>query len=212
MKTIVASGFLLSILYFHSPVMAQKLVVGTYTTNGSKGIYIYDFDAGTGSAKELSVAEAGNPSYLTISDDNQFIYSVNESDEGKISSFSFDKHTAALTLLNKQPNNGSAPCYVSLDKTGKWLFAGNYGSGNLTVHPIKKDGSIDEMQQLVQHTGSSVNKDRQAAPHVHCTYVSPDNKYLYVPDLGIDKVMIYPFDANTGKLDEKNKSSIDVPA
>lgn len=189
------------------------LFVGTYTNNSpSKGIHIYDFDHKTGTAKELSNVAAGNPSYLAISDNGKFVYSVNESNNGKISSFSFDKKTAQLTVLNSENNDGSAPCYVSIDKTGKWLFAGNYGSGDLTVHPINADGTIGAIKQLIKHKGSSVDAGRQKAPHVHCTYISPDNKYLYVPDLGIDKVMIYPFNSATGSLDEANATYYKVDA
>ncbi|GAB3423702.1 lactonase family protein [Niabella aquatica] len=199
------------LLIFISTLSAQRLVIGTYTNNNqSKGIYVYDFDSKTGRAKQVSIAEAGNPSYLCISNDHQFVYSVNESDQGKISSFAYDKSSGELILLNRQPNNGSAPCYISIDQTGKWLFAGNYGDGSLTVHPVLTDGSVGNMHQFIKHSGSSINKSRQETPHVHCTYVGVDNKNVFVPDLGLDKVVVYPFDAETGWLDTTGKSSIDV--
>src|SRR5690606_11759190 len=135
-----------------------------------------------------------------------------ESREGKLSSFKYDAATGSLALISQQPNNGSAPCYVSIDKTGKWLFAANYSSGSLTVHPVGTDGTIGPISQLVQHTGSGVNKDRQEGPHVHCAYLSPDNRFLYVPDLGIDKVMVYPFNAATGKLDTEAGNYIAIPS
>lgn len=183
------------------------LFVGTYTNDSpSKGIHVYDFNSKTGAAKELSHVIAGNPSYLAVSNDGKYVYSVDENAQGKISSFAFDKHNAQLTLLNSERNNSSTPCYVAIDKTGKWLFAGNYGSGDLTLHPLHADGTIGPIKQLIKHTGSGPDKSRQKTPHVHCTYISPDNKFLYVPDLGIDKVMIYPFNATTGKLDEQNSS------
>lgn len=192
-------------------LFAQRLVIGTYTNNNqSKGIYVYDFDSKTGQARQVSVAKAGNPSYLCISHDNQFVYSVNEGNEGKISSFTYNKTSGTLTLLNRQPNNGSAPCYVSIDKTGKWLFAGNYGNGSLTVHPVLTDGAVGNLQQFIKHSGSSINKARQETPHVHCTYVGVDNKHVFVPDLGLDKVVVYPFNAATGMLDTVGKSAIDV--
>lgn len=201
------------VFFLIGSAQAQRLIVGTYTHSGvSKGIYIYDFDSKTGRATRLSVAEAGNPSYLAVSQDSRFVYSVNESDSGKIYSFSYDRSNGTLHLLNQQPNNGSAPCYVSLDQTGRWLFAGNYGSGNLTVHPIQADGAIGALQQRIQHRGSSVNQNRQTAPHVHCTYISKDNQRLYVPDLGIDQVVVYPFEARSGKLDSLNSIAIPVPA
>jgi len=197
---------------FLNKLSAQRLVVGTYTHNSqSKGIYTYDFDINTGKAQQVSVAATSNPSYLCISDDNQFVYSVNEEDDkGGVSSFSYNKKDGTLQFLNTQSSEGSAPCYISTDKTGKWLFVGNYGSGNLAVYPILENGNIGSVHQFIQHTGSGVNKSRQEGPHVHCTYISPDNKNLYVPDLGLDKVVIYPFNAETGLLDTLSKSAIDV--
>lgn len=206
-------GIISAIILFTSCNPKYYLFVGTYTNNSpSKGIHVYDFDSKTGAAKEVSHVTAGNPSYLAISDNGRYVYSVDESKEGKISSFTFNTKTATLTPLNSENNNGSAPCYVSIDKTGRWLFAGNYSSGDLTLHSINADGTIGPIKQVIKHTGSSVDQSRQMAPHVHCTYISPDNKYLYVPDLGIDKVMIYPFDAVTGILDEKNAGYYQVDA
>lgn len=195
-------------LLFSSCSSGYHLFVGTYTggNSNSKGIHVYDFNTKTGAATEVSHATAGNPSYLATSKDGQHLYSVDESENGKISSFTFDQRTQQLTALNSESNNGSAPCYISIDQTGKWLFAGNYSSGDLTVHPILPGGSIGQIKQLIRHSGSGPDKSRQQAPHVHCTYISADNKYLYVPDLGIDKVMIYPFDAATGTLNEAGSS------
>ncbi len=184
----------------------QYLLVGTYTDNStSKGIYVFEFNPKTGAVSARGYVEAGNPSYLAISKDGNYVYSVNESEHGKISSFSFNKENGAMKLINFEKNNGSAPCYVELDHTGKWLFCGNYSSGDLTLHPINRNGSIGPMKQLIKHSGQGPNKDRQTSPHVHCTYISRDNRFLYVPDLGIDKVMIYPFNDKNGVLDEKKK-------
>lgn len=206
---------LLSIAFlsvFNKDIAGQRLLVGTYTKNDlSRGIYVYDFDARTAKAKEISYAEASNPSFLTINKDNTFVYSVNEEDsKGAVSSFSYNKENGALQIVNTQSSDGSAPCYVSTDNTGKWLFAGNYSSGNLAVYPIQANGAIGALHQFVQHTGSSINNSRQKSAHVHCTYISPDNKNLYVPDLGIDKVVVYPFNAETGRLDTLNKAYITV--
>lgn len=197
-------------ILFMNESFAQRLLIGTYTQkNDSKGIYIYDFDNRSGKAEERGFAEAGNPSYLAVSANSRFVYAVNESNQGKIGAFAYESSPGRLSLINQQPNNGSAPCYISIDKTGQWLFSGNYSSGNLTVHPIHKDGSLGPMHQFIQHTGSSISK-RQQSPHVHCTYVSNDNKLLYVPDLGLDKVMVYNFNASSGKLELNEKASITV--
>ena len=180
------------------------LVVGTYTGEKSEGIYVFRFNSEDGSFKETSHVKTPNPSYLVFSKDEKYVYAVAEDAKdgngGEIASFSFDKGTGTLTFINKQLTGGDHPCYVEVDKTGKWVFAGNYSSGNLSVLPINKDGNLGNAAAVIQHSGSGKNQDRQEKPHVHCTIISPDNKWLYVPDLGIDKVMIYAFDENNGQL------------
>jgi 6-phosphogluconolactonase len=181
------------------------LLIGTYTSSGkSEGIHVYKFNSITGESVKVSSIATSNPSYLSISPDEKFVYAVHEVDSrtpkgGEISAFAFDKKEGKLSLLNSEPSGGDHPCYVQVDKTGKWVFAGNYTSGSLSVYPVKADGTLGA-PSVTQHRGSGPNKQRQAGPHVHCTMISPDNKWLYVPDLGMDKVMIYQFDGKSGKL------------
>jgi 6-phosphogluconolactonase len=183
------------------------LIVGTYTGEKSEGIYVYKFNSDDGSFKEVSHVKTSNPSFVTVSPDEKYVYAIHEEARngkgGEISAYLFDKENGTLTLINRQPTEateGDHPCYVEIDKTGKWVFAGNYSSGSLSVLPVNADGSLGAPATHITHTGSGPNKDRQEKPHVHCTKISPDNKWLYVPDLGIDKVMIYAFDETTGKL------------
>jgi 6-phosphogluconolactonase len=180
------------------------LIVGTYTGGKSEGIYVYKFNSEDGSYKEVSHVKTSNPSFVAVSPDEKYVYAVHEDARngqgGEVSAFSFDKEKGTLTLINQQPTEGDHPCYVEIDKTGKWVFAGNYSSGSLSVLPVNADGSLGAATTHITHTGSGPNKERQEKPHVHCTKISPDNKWLYVPDLGIDKVMIYAFDETTGKL------------
>ena len=210
MKSILI--FLLLSLSFSLSLCSQKtkdqfLVIGTYTSDKSDGIYVYKFNTETGENSFVSSVKTSNPSFLAISPNRKFVYAVNEDADstrftvtGHIAAFSFNKTTGQLTFINKQESGGKHPCYVSVDKTGKWIFAGNYSSGSLAVLPIKSNGSLDSATQVIQHEGSSVVAGRQDEPHVHATFLSPDNKMLYVPDLGIDKVMIYNFDLKKGKL------------
>src|SRR5687767_11586195 len=168
------------------------LVVGTYTGGKSEGIYIFRFNSETGSFKEVSHVTTSNPSFLVVSPSEKFVYSVAEDardgNGGEIAAFSFNKEKGVLTYINKQRTGGDHPCYVDIDKTGKWVFAGNYSSGSLSVLPVNKDGTLGISAIVVKHSGTGKNPERQEKPHVHCTIVSPDNKFLYVPDLGIDKV------------------------
>ena len=194
-----------SIALLFPPAKENYLIVGTYTGGKSEGVYVYKFNSSDGSFKEVSHVKTSNPSFVAVSPNEKYVYAVHEDagnngKGGEISAFSFNKKTGILTYLNEQPTEGDHPCYVVVDKTGKWVIAANYTSGSLTVLPVKNDGSLGKPVTNIQHHGSSINKDRQSSPHVHCTLLSPDNKFLFVPDLGIDKVMIYAFDAKTGKL------------
>ena len=198
---------LLSILGFVTAAQEQYyLITGTYTGGLSEGIYVYQFNSGDGSFKEISHVKISNPSFVTVSPDEKFVYAVQEDAAsngkgGEITAFAFNKQTGKLAYINEQPSGGDHPCYVTVDKTGRWVVAGNYSSGSLSVLPVQPDGSLGVAASIIQHKGSGVNKQRQAKPHVHCTIFSADNRFLFVPDLGIDKVMIYAFDEATGKLE-----------
>ena len=194
-------------LFFGCITIAQQnyLITGTYTGSKSEGIYVYGFNTNDGTAKEISHVKISNPSVLAISPDQQFVYAIEEDAAangkgGKIAAFFFNKQSGALTFINEQSTGGDHPCYVSVDKTGGWVVAGNYTSGSLSVLPVLADGSLGTVASTIQHQGSGPVTLRQNGPHVHCTLFSADNDFLFVPDLGIDKVMIYTFDAATGKL------------
>lgn len=196
------------------PADENYLLVGTYTSDKSEGIYVYKFRSSDGSFKEVGHVKTSNASYLAVSPNGKFVYATNENGKddngGEVSAFSFDKTNGQLTLLNKQLSGGDHPCYVTVDKSGKWVIAGNYSSGTLSVFPVQTDGSLGTASQQIQHKGSGPNKDRQDKPHVHCTVLSDDNRWLYVSDLGIDKVMIYAFDESTGKLTPATTGNVSV--
>ena len=189
--------------------------VGTYTSKGSnpakdtgsKGIYVYRFDAASGEVDPLGLAaESLQPSFVAVDPAGKFLYAVNETDtyqgqaSGGVSAFSIDRSTGKLTFLNEVPSRGGAPAHVAVDHTGKYVAVSNYNGGSLAVFPILADGRLGAATSFVQHHGSSVNKDRQAAPHVHEAIFSPDNRFLLSADLGLDDVFVYSFDDKTGVL------------
>jgi len=202
MKLVMAFLFLL--LAGASAAQHNYLLVGTYTNGKSEGIYVYDFDSKTGKGILKSKIKASNPSFLAVSPTQQYIYAAFEEGDGKgsVGAYRFDKKDGSLQFINQQASGGDHPCYVAEDKTGKWVTVANYSGGSLSVHPVSANGGLGASTQLIQHSGSSVNKQRQEKAHVHCTYFSADNKYLFVPDLGMDKLMIYSFNSKTGKLQE----------
>ena len=183
--------------------------VGTYTGTGSKGIYSYHFDPRTGMLTPIGVAaEQANPSFLVTDPHHRFLYAVTEmGDEpgaksykknGVISSYSIDSKSGALTFLNKVDALGGGSCHLVVDKTGKMLFVANYGSGSVASFALKPDGSIGEKTGFDQHSGSSIDPARQKGPHAHAVVLSPDNRFLFVPDLGMDQIKIYRVDAAKG--------------
>ncbi len=198
-----------SLVCLASSAQENYLLVGTYDSPKSEGIYVYKFNSTNGSAKELSHIKTSNPSFLTVSPDQRFVYAVNENADstgkgGGISSFSFNKKDGILKQLNQRSSEGNNPCYISIDNTGKWLAAGNYSSGNLVVYQVLSDGYIGTLSDSMQYSGKGYNETRQKGPHVHTTVFTPDGKFLAVTDLGLDKLMIYPFDNKNGKLNRAN--------
>jgi len=174
---------------------------GTYTDTRSKGIYVSHFSLETGmlSTPVLAVATP-NPSFLAVTPDARFVYAVNEinsyggQSSGSVSAFALHKDTGLLTPLNRQPTLGADPAHLSVDRDGHTVLVANYTGGSIATFPISADGSLGPMVSFVQHTGKSVNPDRQAGPHAHEILADPLNQFVYVADLGLDKVMIYRFD------------------
>jgi len=187
-----------------TPNQKFLVFVGTYTDKtDSKGIYTYEFDSSTGKLTSRGLAaESSNPSWVVIHPNGKWAYATNESGkQSTISAFSIDAKSAKLTLLNKLPAAGEDPCHLSFDKTGKYLFAANYTSGNVVVFPILPDGKLGEHTSAVKDAGTlGPNKERQEAPHAHWIEPSIDGRSVYVADLGLDRVIWYSFDATKGIL------------
>ena len=203
MKAFITAVFSLTAL---STVSAEPLRVyfGTYTRgeNSSKGIYRSMLDLETGKLSEPVLAvEAKNPSFIELHPNGKFLYAVSESGgAGSVSAYALNRNTGDLKFINQKPSGGAGPCHVSIDHVGKNLLVANYGGGSVSVIPIKSDGRLKEPTGFVQHAGSSVNPKRQKGPHAHSVNVSPDNRFAFVADLGIDKIMIYRLDIEKGTI------------
>lgn len=181
--------------------------VGTYTRSKSKGIYFFKLQTeNLEVSQNITLApfglavETSNPSFLEIDAKRRLIFAVNENASGTVSAFSIDARTGKLTLLNQRSSMGNGPCHLVLDREGRNILVANYGSGNVAVLPVAPDGTLGEATEVVQHTGSSVNPNRQKGPHAHCVTLDPANRFAFVCDLGLDKVFSYKFDAPRGKL------------
>ena len=174
-----------------------RLLIGTYTAPAkSQGIYSYNVDLANGVFTQQSVTSGvSNPSFLALTPDKKFVYSVSESNSGSAAcAFSFDEKTAKLILLNSSLTNSDGPCFVSVTKNH--VFTANYGGGSLSVFGRKADGSLTNVQQVIQHVGKSINAERQGEPHVHQVLLTLDNKFLLANDLGTDKVTVYKYNSN----------------
>src|SRR5271168_2593262 len=195
------------------------LYVGTYTIGedhqptASKGIYAYRVSEDGNSIQLTSLgleAETPNPSFLAADPSQHLLYAVNElakykgSDSGAVTAFSLDSKSGKLAYLNEVASRGADPCYIAFDKTGKFALVANYTGGSIAVFPVEPDGHIGESSAFVQHTGSSVNKERQEGPHAHWIETTADNHFAVVADLGLDKLLVYHFNEESGALTPNN--------
>jgi 6-phosphogluconolactonase len=193
-----------------APATHKYLVyVGTYTEEGSKskGVYAYRFDPDTSSITPVGLAaETINPSFLAVHPNHRFLYAVNEvttykgQKSGAVSAFAIDHATGKLTLLNQVASKGADPCYITLDKTGKYVLVANYTGGSVAVFPVLEDGRLGDASAFVQHTGHGTDPERQEGPHAHSIDLSPDNRFAIVDDLGLDESLVYRFDSAKGSL------------
>jgi 6-phosphogluconolactonase len=189
-----------------TPAANRKYLVfvGTYTNKTeSKGIYAYDFDADTGKLTAKGVAaETPDPSWVAVHPSGRFLYAVNEAGKAStVSAFGIDAKSGKLTLLNQLPSLGEDPCYLSFDKSGKYVLVANYSSGTVAVFPILADGRLGEHTAMVKDQGvTGPNKERQDGPHAHWIETSPDNRFALVADLGLDAILVYRLDSTKGTV------------
>ncbi|OMQ11743.1 lactonase family protein [[Flexibacter] sp. ATCC 35103] len=196
--------FITTIIFLISyTIFSQNTYVflGSYNRDKTaESIQVYQLDTINGNlTKVTSAKNTINPSYLTVSPNGKYLYACTDTrtpNAGSVSSFEFNTKNKNLTFLNKQSSGGENPVYLSVHKSGKWLVNGNYTAGSVSVHPILENGQIDSLAQNFQYTDGSVNKERQTKSHVHSTVFSPQNDYLFLPDLGADKIRCYRFDEN----------------
>jgi 6-phosphogluconolactonase len=192
---------------------AQLLAyISTYTVHESKGIYVYSLS--NGRLKPMGVSGLAvptvNPSFVAVDPTHRFLYAVNETENfqgqasGAVSAFSIDRKTGKLTFLNQVASGGTDPCFVSLDRTGKWVMVANYTSGSISVFSVLRDGRLGPASAFIQHHGHGANPVRQEGPHCHMILASPDNRFVLVADLGLDKLFVYRFNSKRGTLTPNN--------
>jgi 6-phosphogluconolactonase len=187
--------------------------IGTFTRAAphgrgqAAGIYVCRLDHASGATTLLhTVPDVANPSFLALHPRQDYLYAVNAVPEydgqpgGSVSAFAVDPASGNLTYLNRQPSRGAGPCHVSVDQTGQWVLASNYGGGSVVMYPVEADGRLGSPSDFVQHVGSGATPQRQQDPHAHSINLDPANRFALVADLGLDRVLVYRLDREPGKL------------
>ena len=194
-----------------------RVYVGTYTGQGSEGIYLLDFDAQSGQLTKAGLAaKMENPSFLGVHPMLPVLYAVGEggADGGTVSAFRIDAEGGLLSSINRQSSVGDGPCHVAVSPSGRHVAVANYGGGSVALFPVSEDGALGEACAFVQHEGSGPDPRRQEKPHAHSVYFDKSGRHLFVADLGLDKIMLYDVDDEKGTLTphEPPFSSVDPGA
>lgn len=204
---ILFSLILFSAMSTYAQVGKETLYVGTFSVRGSQGIYVFDFNrAKQNLVLKQTVPSLESPTFLDIHPSQKYLYSVNRGKAdvndhgGSISAYGIDPATGRLSGINHKSSYGDGPCYVEVDKSGKYVFVSNYHEGNLTVLSLFNDGSLGSVSEAKKYSGSSIHPERQQSPHIHASVISQNNRFLYVTDLGSDKIYIYELNEEKGTL------------
>ncbi len=189
-----------------------SVYIGSYADAKANGIHHFTLDLSSGALTAAGgVSGVTNPSFVAVAPNHKYLYAVGEGGKGTISAFSIDEKSGDLTLLNQQSSEGNGPCFVAVDKTGKCAMIANYGGGSVASYSIGADGKLAPAASFIQHKGSSADKKRQEGPHAHSINVSPDNRFAFAADLGLDKILIYKLDAEKGTLTPNDPAFAEVP-
>jgi len=184
-----------------------RVYFGSGTTSEQEGIFTSVLDLDTGQLSEATLAaEAMRPGFIVLHPDGNHLYSIGKPAgyegprSGSVCAFKIDPATGALEFMNMQASQGTGPCYLTIDPSGRNILVAHYRGGSCAALPLAKDGSVKPVSSFHQHTGSSVVPRRQTASHPHAIVLDATGRYAFVPDLGLDQILVYKFDATTGVL------------
>jgi len=199
-------------------IKVLRVYIGTYTTGESRGIYTAQVDLDRATLSEpVLAAQLRNPSFLAIHPTKPVLYAVGEMADfqgkrmGAVTALAIERPAGTLRLLNQQPSGGAGPCHLCVDSSGEFVVVANYGAGSTACFPLAPDGSLKPASAIVQHQGFSVHPTRQKGPHAHQVRMPPGKDLVLVPDLGLDKVMLYHLDKEKGELRAANPPSVSLP-
>lgn len=212
-KIIFVFVFIINVLLVFGQENKKPLFyIGTFTSEGAKGIYLCNFDEETGEIllKE-TITGVDNPSFLKVSPDKKYLYVVNrapkeiEPSGGFVSAYKIDKN-GSVQFLNKQLSHGADPCHVDVSGDGKFVAVANYGGGSTAMYPIGENGCLLPASSVIKNEGSSVNPARQTKPYAHSIKFSPFGNEVFSADLGTDRLNIYTLEEE--KLTKKEQEFV----
>ncbi|HEX3152184.1 MAG TPA: lactonase family protein [Gemmataceae bacterium] len=215
---LAVAAFSMTVAPATAPASDPIVFVTSFAPGEKGGINAYEFDAKAGQLKAIHrTSGVENPFFLALSPDKKTLYSIHAKqfggkDNEQVAAYEVVGRSGELKLLNRQTSQGTASCYLDVDKIGKTVLVANYASGSVAAFPVKADGSLGEPASFFQHAGSSVNPKRQKEPHAHSIVVSPDNKYAFAADLGTDQILCYKLDAATATLTPNKPPLSKAPA
>ncbi|WP_345320888.1 lactonase family protein [Novipirellula rosea] len=218
MRPSILSLFGLLLLSLSVAAGEPVVFVSAFKSGEEGAIHAFRFDTQAGELKPLNQSTGiGQPFFMALSPNGQFLYAIDTDQFGGdqdewIAAYAVEGETGKLTRLNRQSARGTASCYLDVDASGKSVVVANYASGSVAALPVREDGSLKEAASFIQHKGSSVDPKRQKGPFAHSIVISPDNRFALAADLGLDKVLIYRFDAANGKLVANDEQPfVDLP-
>ncbi|MDX2301795.1 MAG: lactonase family protein [Microscillaceae bacterium] len=212
MKTLKISFFVFITSVFFLQMIApqskktENKIFYTYISSAARdseaGIILFQLDAKQGKLTQIKAfSEFKNSGYLCFSPNQKYLYAIGTTDknESYVAAYAINRKTGDLTLLNHIAPIGNNPCYVSVDNSGKYVMTANYSGGDVRVFSLDKSGRLTGQSDQIQHEGKGIRSQQESA-HPHMIISAPKGNMVLVPDLGMDKVMIYSLDAKTGKL------------
>lgn len=205
-----SSALLLSPIARAEEAPKYWVYIGTYTgKDGSKGIYRSVLDTQTGKLdKPELAAEVASPSFVHIAPDGKSLYAIGEApgkDGGGVYSWKLDRKTGELSGVVQGTSGGAGPCHISTDNQNEFAIVANYGGGSTAVFKLKPDGSLGERTSHVVHS------PKPNTARAHCGFFDATGTLAFVPDLGLNKVLIYKLDRNTGKITANDPAAVDMP-
>jgi len=193
----------------------EYLYAGTFSERGSEGIYVFAFSASGGELQLIqTVPGKESPSFLAIDEKKSHLYAVyregvdKDDKNGTVVAYVINQEDGRLARINEQSTQGQDACHISVDPKGDYVYISHYGNGSFVIVPIVKNGSLAPASDVVQLTGQSVVLPRQSHPRTHSALPSNNGKFIYVADLGIDKILVYEIDRKSGRAEKRSEVSV----